>query len=131
MTNKPNKGDSKMSDTKIEINGIEYVRADSVQKAAEPVDGMRLVFVRSVVAGVHAGYVAEQRDRYIRLVRSRWIRDYAADNLHSLATVGATDVSQCNYTDEIPEIEICEDYVVIPMTEAGRKSYEQVGPWRK
>lgn len=127
-----NKGERTMSKPKkITIDEVEYVRADSVEQTAESVDGMQFAIVRTYDAGVHAGYIAEEKPGYIRLVRTRWLYEFYADNLFALAVEGSPTPEKCNYADEVPELRISENYSVIPMTPKGFESFKEVGPWRK
>ena len=121
-----------MSKETMTVDGVEYVRADSIQSAQAPThDGMQFAIIRTVDAGVHAGWVKIEEAGYIVLVDSRWLYEFYADNLFALAQEGSTAPEKCNYANPIPELRISENYSVIPFSEKGLKSFRQVGPWRK
>ena len=121
-----------MSKETMTVDGVEYVRADSIPSAQAPThDGKQFAIIRTVDAGVHAGWVKIEEAGYIVLVDSRWLYEFYADYLFALAQEGSTAPDKCNYANPIPELRISENYSVIPFSEKGLKSFRQVGPWRK
>jgi len=115
----------------IKIDEVEYVRADSVQTLADPMDGLRYCIARCRDAGVHAGFVKEQVGREVVLLNSRRLWRWHGKTLSGLATEGTTKLSACKYSDEIPEIKLLEVCELISCTEAGvRHIREEVGPWK-
>ena len=63
-----------MSEPKtIKIDDVEYVRADSLNKPAEKVDGMEYCIVRTYSAGVFAGYLKSRKGKEAVLINSRGI----------------------------------------------------------
>jgi hypothetical protein len=106
---------------RITINGIEYQRAST--------EGFRYCIVRCRDAGVHAGYVAERNGREVKLLKSRRLWRWHGRTLSGLAIEGTTDIGACKYAPEVPEIEVLDACEIIPCTEAGQKSIEQVPEW--
>ena len=66
-----------MENEKIMINGIEYVRADSMRQAAPKVDGMPYCMVRTDRAGVFAGYIEKRKGKEVTLRKARRIWRWA------------------------------------------------------
>jgi hypothetical protein len=122
---------NKMENNEIEINGVTYIRLDSVKYLAPPtVDGMRYCIVRCRDAGVHAGFVSKHNGREVTLLKTRRLWRWHGKTLSGLATEGTTDAKQCKYADEIDEITVLDACEIIPCSSVGQKSIrEEVGRW--
>ena len=118
-----------MKPEQIMINGVEYVRKDSVQTLAEPVDGMRYCIVRCRDAGVHAGFVKNHSGREVTLLNSRRLWKWHGKTLSGLATEGTTSAKDCKYANEIPEITVLDACEIIPCTEKGRNEIRNLREW--
>lgn len=57
-----------MSEAKININGIDYVRADTIP---DSIDGMKYCIVRTYSAGVFAGYVGSRNGKEVVIRNAR------------------------------------------------------------
>lgn len=55
----------------VMIDGVEYVRADSVASVAPSVDGLPYVVIRTYSAGVHVGYLVSRVGKEVVLRNSR------------------------------------------------------------
>ena len=119
-----------MKDTII-IDGIEYVRADSVYTLAQQLDGMTYVIVRSDRAGVFAGYLAKRDGQEVSLrnVRRLWYWDGAA-SLSQLATDGVSKPDNCKFSVPVPEQTVLTVIEVIPASEKARLSVQSVKQWK-
>lgn len=114
----------------IVIDGIEYVRKDSVQQKAEELDGMEYCIIRTYSAGVFAGYV-ESRDGKevkIRNVRRIWYWD-GANSLSQLAVDGTLKPKNCKFACEVDTILVTEAIEIIPCTQKAKESIEGVEAW--
>lgn len=110
------------------INGVEYVRADSVHNF-DKVDGLQFVIVRTVAAGVHAGYLVERTERTVRLRDSRRLWRWHGRTLSGLSLEGTDDASKCKFGDVLPEIEIADWCEIIPCSREARESLYNVPRW--
>ena len=118
----------------ITVDGVEYIRADSVKQAAVELDGMEYVIIRSYDAGVHAGYLESRkgeahRDEVI-LVNTRrlWYWDGAA-SLSQLARDGVSKPDNCKFSVELEKNTILGAIEIIPCTEVARLSIKGVPEW--
>ena len=123
---------------KITINGIEYVRSDKAQQAAEgrvlaPLkDGMEYCMVRTYSAGVFAGYIERREGKEVTLRKARRIWYWAgAASLSELATRGTSKPNECKFPCEVDAVLLTEAIEIIPITEAARLSIQGVPEWRK
>ena len=114
----------------LNVNGVLYVRADSVNLPAAPRDGMPYVIVRSGQAGVFAGYLDERVGDTVRLLESRRIYYWAgAATLSQLALDGTSKPGACKFPAALPEHTILGVCEVIPVTAKARLSIAGVKVW--
>jgi len=116
----------------LELNGVKYVREDSVNNnaPAKDLDGMKYVVIRSRDSGCHAGYLKSEDGTTITLVDSRrlWYWSGAA-SLSQLAMEGVSNPDDCKFpctVDEITVYSVCEK---IAVTSKAQKSIEGVKVW--
>jgi len=115
----------------IMIDDQKYVRADSINELAEPLDGMKYVIVRSYDAGCFAGYLKEKNGREVTLRKARrlWYWSGAA-SLSQLAMEGVTNKDNCKFPCEVNLIIIDNVCEVIEATERARKCIAEVKIWK-
>ena len=123
-----------MEKNDIEINGIKYVRADSVKQTSTPaksLKGMRYCIVRTYSAGVFAGYVPkfEGKETTVFQARRLWYWDGAA-SLSQLAMEGVKKPENCKFPCELDKIILTEAIEIIPCTEKAIKSIKEVKIWK-
>jgi hypothetical protein len=120
--------------TEMEVNGVTYVRKDSIEKheQAEQLDGMEYCIVRTYSAGVFAGYVKKRKGKEGELISSRriWYWDGAC-SLSQLAMEGTNNPSNCKFAVEVPVIRLTEIIEEIPCTEKARINIQEVPEWKK
>ena len=116
----------------ITIDDVEYVRADSMTKPAEKVNGFEYVIIRTYSAGVHAGYLARRDGKEVELKQSRrlWYWDGAA-SLSQLAVDGVSKPENCKFPGVVPSIILTEAIEVIPVSEKSKASIDGVKVWTK
>jgi len=118
----------------LKIDDVEYVRADQHTSAAQKVDGMEYVIVRTYSAGVHAGYLQSEEytkaGRIVKLINARrlWYWSGAA-TLSQLAMEGTSKPDECKFPCEVNENELTA-IEVIPCTEKARLSIKKVPIWK-
>lgn len=118
----------------VEINGVEYVRKDSIQTnaPAQSLDGLPYVIIRTYSAGVHAGYLKSRNGKEVTLLKARrlWYWDGAA-SLSQLAAEGTKKPTTCKFPCELDSIELTEAIEIIPCTEQARLSIKSVKVWEE
>lgn len=116
-----------MSNNTITIDGVEYVKKDSVKTTAKKKKGMEYVVVRTYSAGVHSGYIQKKKGKEVTLVESRRLYYWeGAFTCSELALNGVSKPDSCKFAPELPLIELTEAIEVIPATEKARVSLQSV-----
>lgn len=111
------------------FGGFKYVKEDTLPALAIRVDGLQYCIVRCRDAGVHAGYVASRNGREVKILKSRRLWRWHGRTLSGLALEGTTNKDLCKYAPEIPEIEVLDACEIIPCTEAGKRSIQEMKEW--
>jgi len=122
----------KLDTDEVELNGVKYVRADSVQNAqAAKLDGLTYVIVRTYSAGVFAGYLKQKDGKEVVLIKARrlWYWDGAA-SLSQLAEEGVSKPENCKFPCEVREITLTGAIEIIPATEKAMNSIAGVTVWK-
>ena len=118
----------------ISINGVEYVRKDSVkEKTMAPVmDGMKYCIVRTYSAGVFAGYLKEHNGKEATVLNARRIWYWTgAATLSQLAMEGTSSPQTCKFPQAVPVVILTEVIEIIPCTEKARISFLEVKDWKQ
>lgn len=120
-----------MSSTQeITVNGVKYVRADSVKQEAPKLAGKQYAVVRTRSAGVFAGYVKSRDGQEVELLNARrlWYWDGAA-SLSELSQQGTKSPANCKFPQEVPSILLTEVIEVIPASKKAKDSIDAVKVW--
>ena len=119
----------------ITLNGVEYVRKDSVKgqcEKAKTLNGKPYVVIRTYSAGVFAGYLAKRIGKEAKLLNSRRIWYWeGACSLSQLAVDGTASPDKCKFAVVVPEMEVTEVIEVIMTTKKAQESIEGVPLWKK
>lgn len=122
-----------MSLNKITLDGVDYIRSDSVNSVAPELDGMKYCVVRTYSAGVHIGYVeefGEKHPQHAKLINSRRLHCWdGAASLSQVAMGGVNDSSRIAV--ELPEIELTDVIEVIPCSEKAAEFFKGAKAWKK
>lgn len=122
--------DSTFSD-RVVIDGVEFVRADSLPTPAEAVDGMEYCIVRTYSAGVFAGYIKERNGKEAVLVNSRRIWYWeGACSLSQLAVDGTAAPENCKFAVPVEKTIVTEVIEILSVTEKAKKSIDSVAEWK-
>ena len=119
----------------VVVNGIEYVEKTN-QPLAKEVEGMKPVLIRSYAAGVHFGYLKEEKfteaGKVVVLVNTRrvWYWSGAA-SLSQMAAEGVSEPDKCKISVEIPENEIVNVIETMPLTKIAKDNLYGVQIWKK
>ena len=117
-----------MNVNEVELNGVKYVRKDSVKSIDQP-EGDYVV-VRTYSAGVHAGYLKERNGKEVTLTNTRRLWYWkGASTLSQVAGEGITSPEECKFPAAIAEITLTEAIEVIPCTTKAREIIQGVKEW--
>ena len=122
----------KLDATQIEVNGVKYVKADSVQsKRAESVDGMACVIVRTYSAGVFMGYIKSREGKEVELLNARRLWYWSgACSLSQLANDGVKNPSDCKFPAEVPSVILTEAIEILAVSAQAKASIDGVELWK-
>jgi hypothetical protein len=128
----------KIDQTEVQINGVDYIRKDSIKEAnlAPSLDGLKPVLIRSYAAGVHIGYLKSSEytsaGEVVTLLNTQRIFTwYGACSLSQVALEGVKEPDKCQFSVEIPENKITNVIETIPLTEVAFKNLKSVKIWKK
>jgi len=115
----------------IELDGVKYIRQDSIAQPATKVDGLEYVICRTYSAGVFAGYLKAENGQEVTLIQARRIwRWVGAATLSQLAMDGTSNPSGCKFPCEVPIVTLKQVTEIIPCTEKAKQSIGEVAIWR-
>jgi hypothetical protein len=126
----------KLDTENLTLNGIEYVRKDSIKNESAPAintDGLQFVICRCRDAGVHAGYLLRRIEgtREATLIQSRRLWRWHGRTLDGLATEGTDNAQLCKYGPVVDsEKVLCDVAEIINCTEAAMRSVYAVADWK-
>ena len=110
----------------IEINGVEYIRKDTIQVNADD----NYCIVRTYSAGIFAGNLVKRtgKEGTIENARRLWYWDGAA-SLSQLAMEGISKPQNCKFPVAL-EVTLTEIIEILPCTEKARISIGEVPEWK-
>ena len=122
----------------LEVNGIKYVRKDSIanNQPAEKVDGLPLVLIRSYAAGVHFGYLKDEKfteaGKVVTLLKSRRIWYWeGANELNQVAMEGVKNPNACKIGMETDKVEIVNVIETHQITKNSETILKNTPIWKK
>ena len=121
----------KQKNNEIEINGIKYIKKDSVSSQNNSIKE-KYVIVRTYSAGVFAGNLKSRNNKEVILTNARrlWYWDGAA-SLSQLSIDGVSKPENCKFPCEMDEILLTEAIEVISCTEKSFLSIKGVATWKE
>lgn len=117
----------------VEINGVKYIRKDSVQPLPEIPDG-KMVIVRCRSAGVFFGELSSHDKATGTAVLSNARRVWywaGASSLSQLAVDGTSKPSECKIPVAVPIITVAEVIEIIPCTKTAVNSLTGIKVWKQ
>lgn len=114
----------------IEINGIEYVRKDSVENSIA-INTDNIVLIRTYSAGVHFGTLKSREGKEVVLTNARRLYSWAGACSLSQIAIDGVDYANSKISVIVPEITLTEAIEVIPMTKDAAKSMMGAVAWKK
>ena len=117
---------------KININGTVYVPEASVRVMAPDLAGMEYCMVRTISAGVFAGYIESRngKEAVLRQARRIWYWEGAA-SLSELATRGTSRPENCKFPVAVDKVILTEVIEIIPITAEAKASIDGVPVWTR
>jgi hypothetical protein len=114
----------------IEINGVKYVPKSEAGEPSVVTDGLPLVIIRTVNAGVHYGYLKSRVGGEAVLIGARrlWYWSGAA-SLTQLALDGPKNGPSCKFTKTIPEITVLGVIEVLPVSSKAHGVIAAIKEW--
>ncbi len=112
----------------IKIDDVEYVRKDS---AAQTVDGMPYVIVRTLSAGVFAGYLASRTGQEVEMRNARRLYYWSgAATLSQASQDGFSKPNDCKFPCEVPVVTLLQAIEILPCTQKAQASIAGVKVWK-
>ena len=117
----------------MEINGVKYVRADSVKNDAPAIeDGLPYVIVRTQSAGVFAGLLEKRNGAEVTMRNARrlwmWV---GAASLSQLCMEGVKKPNECKFPCKVNKVELLGVIEILNCTETARTSIAGVPTWKQ
>ena len=121
-----------MSKNELTIDGIEYIKKDSIKSQVINTDSLVYTLVRTYSAGVWAGYpTGKVENGEVTLCDARNIFEwYGAAGQAQIATEGFIDPSKCKMTVPVT-VTLYNVIQTIEITELAKKSIDKVAVWKK
>ena len=115
----------------ISINGVDYVRADSIEQKAPLKDGMKYIICRTYSAGVFAGYLESRTgtEVVLRNARCLWYWEGAA-SLSQAAMTGFSKPASCKFPCEVDRVELLNAIELLDCTKVAQDSIASVKIWQ-
>ena len=114
----------------IIIDGKEFVEKSSVStKQVKSKAGKKLCIIRTYSAGVWLGYVDYKKADFFNcevLEATRIWKWNGAFTLSALAVEGTTDIENCRFAVEVPELKLNRAIEFIPVSKKALKTFNQV-----
>lgn len=123
----------------ITINGVQYVKLDSIQtfykpefNGAKSSEGYPFVIIRSYDAGCFCGYLKEMDDatRKVILLDSIRMHQWFGASLSQLSQEGTPDATKCRFAMPEHEKTIFNVIEMTPCSEAAALNLQAVPSWK-
>jgi uncharacterized protein DUF6948 len=118
----------------IELNGVAYVRKDSVasSSAAVNTDGLPCVIVAAGIGGIHFGFLKSKVGTEVVLVQARRVQYWSgAASISEMAARGVSKPNDCRFSMAVPEIILTQAVEIIPVTTKAQANLASVPVWTR
>lgn len=117
----------------IEINGVAYVRKDSISsERATNTDGLPCVIVAAGIGGIHFGFLASKNGTEVVLVQARRIQYWnGAASISEMAIRGVSKPNDCRFSAPVPEITLTQAVEIIPVSTKAQANLDKVPLWTR
>lgn len=112
----------------LSINGVEYVRKDTIASAPALISDYKIV--RTYSAGVFFGIVESRSGQEVvmRNARRLWYWEGAA-SLSQLAMGGTTKPASCKFPCAVDRVELLQAIEILDVTETAKACIDAVPVW--
>jgi hypothetical protein len=123
-------------ENEVKINGETYVLKTSI-KTTTPVKinkkGLSYCVVRTYSAGVFAGWIDRKiKGQEMTIYDSRRLWYWkGANSLSQLANDGVANPTECQFAQVVAETDLKQVIEIIPISDKGKKSIDEVKVWQK
>jgi hypothetical protein len=115
--------------TKVNINGIDYVRSDLIARAEK--DGLPYAIIRTQSAGVWAGYIKSRVGQEVVLLEARRMWRWFGASLSQIAQEGCPVPANCMFPCPVARVELLQVIEIDYCTGAAMISIQGVPVWKK
>ncbi|MFA5377179.1 MAG: hypothetical protein WC455_15620 [Dehalococcoidia bacterium] len=113
----------------IAIDGVLYTPK---QEPAAKCEGLEYCIVRTMSAGVFAGYVKARSGKEVLVANARRLYYWdGAATLSQLAVDGVAAPQNCKFPTPVDEVILTEAIEIIPVTAKAKKSIDSVPVWKR
>lgn len=115
----------------VEVNGVKYVRKDSVTTTATNTDGMPFVLVRGYGSGVQYGYLKSRNGCEVELIDARriWSWNKATETMQ--ISVEGISKSDSKVTVSVPKKSVLDVIEVLVITGIAIDNLKTQPIWKK
>lgn len=113
----------------IVINGVEYVRKDSI-KPAVTLNTDNIGLIRTFSAGVHFGTLESRHGKEVVLTNARRLYQWSGACSLSQVAVDGVNIPGSRISVIVPKIILTEAIEIIPMSEAASASMMAAKAWK-
>ena len=114
-----------MTQNTIQINGVEYVRKDTIKPEVAKIEGTpvgQYCIVRCRDAGVWAGTAAEHKGQSVTLLNARRLWSWTATKGHTLSAVANYGIKNGKLPASVDVVYLTEACELIPVTKVAEES---------
>ena len=114
----------------IVINGVEYVRKDSI-KPGVVINTDNIVLIRTYSAGVHFGTLDSRDGKEVVLSNARRLYQWSGACSLSQVAMDGVDLANSKISVIVPKITLTEAIEIIPMSETAARTMMEAKSWKK
>ena len=112
----------------ITINNNKYIRDDLILEQAPKLYGMEYKIVRTLSAGVFAGYVESRTGQEVVMRKARRIYHWeGAATLSQLAQSGTSKPKACKFPEEVGKVLLLQAIEILDVTKAAQETIASRG----
>lgn len=119
---------------RVTLNGVSYVREDSVKQDQQAVstDGLPCVIVAAGIGGIHFGFLKSKVGQEVVLVNARRIQYWnGAASITEMAVRGVSKPADCRFSCAVPEITLTQAVEILPVSTKAQANLTSVPVWTR
>jgi len=116
----------------MSIDGVDYIRADSVKNQKTNTDGLEYVIVRGDRSGVFAGFLAAgDNSKTVTLLECRRLWYWSgASSISQIAESGVSKPDKCKFPASVSKAQITDVIEILYATQNAYESIKGVPVWK-